>query len=137
MHSLSPQQKHGASRSRRFVWTGWAMASIGGFWSLYGLYPALQGWNWSFLDAGYVVNLQNFQASLPSALWGSFKDSVRIGTWLAHLRVPHWHWGPSELGKYQAKPMGLMGCQSPSCRCLAWARCCLYQIFLTPPTSST
>ncbi|KAI1727860.1 acyltransferase family domain-containing protein [Ditylenchus destructor] len=33
-------------RSSRFVVFGWAMALIAGFWSIFGLYPSLQGWNW-------------------------------------------------------------------------------------------
>ncbi|VDD89281.1 unnamed protein product [Enterobius vermicularis] len=30
----------------QFKITGWCLAFIGGFWSLFGLYPSLQGWDW-------------------------------------------------------------------------------------------
>lgn len=32
--------------SYQFIITGWALSIIAGFWALFGLYPALQGWNW-------------------------------------------------------------------------------------------
>lgn len=56
MHSVCPQRQKCADangsagtdrRSRRFVLGGWALAGATGFWSVYGLYPALQGWDWS------------------------------------------------------------------------------------------
>uniref|UniRef100_A0A914YY56 Acyltransferase 3 domain-containing protein n=1 Tax=Panagrolaimus superbus TaxID=310955 RepID=A0A914YY56_9BILA len=33
-------------RSLKFIFTGWTIASLTGFWALYGLYPCLQAWNW-------------------------------------------------------------------------------------------
>ena len=39
--------------SRRFQLIGWTSATIAGFWSLYGLYPSLQGWNWPIYHVVY------------------------------------------------------------------------------------
>ncbi|KAI6213891.1 Acyltransferase 3 domain-containing protein [Aphelenchoides besseyi] len=41
------------ARSVRFMLCGWTLASVAGFWSLYGLYPSLQGWNWPFYHLFY------------------------------------------------------------------------------------
>ncbi|KAI6198377.1 Nose resistant to fluoxetine protein 6 [Aphelenchoides fujianensis] len=41
------------SRSTRFVVVGWALATIAGFWALYGLYPSLQGYHWPFYHLFY------------------------------------------------------------------------------------
>uniref|UniRef100_A0AC34EZC4 Acyltransferase 3 domain-containing protein n=1 Tax=Panagrolaimus sp. ES5 TaxID=591445 RepID=A0AC34EZC4_9BILA len=42
-------------RSLKFIFTGWTIASLAGFWSLYGLYPCLQAWNWPIYHYFYGV----------------------------------------------------------------------------------
>jgi hypothetical protein len=39
---FSGQTQKKQTRSTMFVCVGWALALLAGFWSLYGLYPALQ-----------------------------------------------------------------------------------------------
>ncbi|KAF7635172.1 Acyl_transf_3 domain-containing protein [Meloidogyne graminicola] len=41
------------SHSRSFVCSGWLLAIFGCLWSIFGLYPALQGWNWVFYNLFY------------------------------------------------------------------------------------
>uniref|UniRef100_A0A915DY07 Acyltransferase 3 domain-containing protein n=1 Tax=Ditylenchus dipsaci TaxID=166011 RepID=A0A915DY07_9BILA len=41
------------ARSVRFICVGWAIALIAGFWSVFGLYPSLQGWNWTLYHLFY------------------------------------------------------------------------------------
>uniref|UniRef100_A0A183BMS4 Acyl_transf_3 domain-containing protein n=1 Tax=Globodera pallida TaxID=36090 RepID=A0A183BMS4_GLOPA len=54
VQSVSPQRKRSEdARSFRFVWAGWAMACGAGFWSVFGLYPALQGWDWPLYHLFY------------------------------------------------------------------------------------
>ncbi|KAL3097359.1 hypothetical protein niasHS_003807 [Heterodera schachtii] len=54
VHSVSPQRKRSdGTHSARFVWVGWATAGCAGFWSVFGLYPALQGWDWPLYHLFY------------------------------------------------------------------------------------
>uniref|UniRef100_A0A9J2P0Z0 Acyltransferase 3 domain-containing protein n=2 Tax=Ascaris TaxID=6251 RepID=A0A9J2P0Z0_ASCLU len=40
-------------RSPHFCVIGWSLASLAGFWAIFGLYPALQGWNWPLYHLVY------------------------------------------------------------------------------------
>jgi len=40
-------------RTFRFIAVGWIAALLTGFWALFGLYPALQGWNWPIYHLFY------------------------------------------------------------------------------------
>uniref|UniRef100_A0A1I7XPC4 DDE_3 domain-containing protein n=1 Tax=Heterorhabditis bacteriophora TaxID=37862 RepID=A0A1I7XPC4_HETBA len=42
-----------ATRSTQFIVLGWMFGIVSGFWALYGLYPALQGWNWPIYHLVY------------------------------------------------------------------------------------
>uniref|UniRef100_F1KXK3 Nose resistant to fluoxetine protein 6 n=1 Tax=Ascaris suum TaxID=6253 RepID=F1KXK3_ASCSU len=42
-----PERKNNSeSSSKRFMFVGWILSVIGGLWSIYGLIPALQRWDW-------------------------------------------------------------------------------------------
>ncbi|GMS82974.1 hypothetical protein PENTCL1PPCAC_5149 [Pristionchus entomophagus] len=40
-------------RTPLFVATGWALATLAGFWAIFGLYPSLQGWDWPVYHVVY------------------------------------------------------------------------------------
>uniref|UniRef100_A0A914N1Z9 Acyltransferase 3 domain-containing protein n=1 Tax=Meloidogyne incognita TaxID=6306 RepID=A0A914N1Z9_MELIC len=70
-HSLSSHKRSPTSttfcspHSRSFKIIGWLLAIIFGFWSIFGLYPALQGWNWPFYHLFYgAVSRTIFAISL-------------------------------------------------------------------------
>nr|CAD2182807.1 unnamed protein product [Meloidogyne enterolobii] len=70
-HSLSSHKRSPTSttfcspHSRSFKIIGWLLAIIFGFWSVFGLYPALQGWNWPFYHLFYgAVSRTIFAISL-------------------------------------------------------------------------
>lgn len=48
-----PNTAQKKARSLRFIITGWLFAVATGFWALYGLYPALQGWDWPLYHLFY------------------------------------------------------------------------------------
>ncbi|KAL7073057.1 hypothetical protein ACQ4LE_008160 [Meloidogyne hapla] len=70
-HSLSSHKRSPTSttfcspHSRSFVIIGWLLTIICGFWTIFGLYPALQGWDWLFYHLFYgAVSRTVFAISL-------------------------------------------------------------------------
>jgi len=84
-YSTQPQKKQ-QSRSWTFIITGWVLATVAGLWTLYGLYPALQGWDWPVYHLIYgSVYRTVFSLSLG---WVIYACHTNIGgplNWLLSL----------------------------------------------------
>jgi peptidoglycan/LPS O-acetylase OafA/YrhL len=91
-------------RSSRFMFLGWIIAFSFGFWSIFGLYPATQGYNWPFYHLTYgafhrtlfsiafawlVYACQTGRAQLMNTILGSRillpLSSLSYSVYLVHL----------------------------------------------------
>ena len=67
-------------RSLKFVITGWTVAGLAGFWSIYGLYPSLMAWDWPVYHYFYGAwHRTVFSLSLS---WLIYACHTGIGSWI-------------------------------------------------------
>lgn len=79
-------------RSRKFVFIGWTIAILTGFWALYGLYPSLQAWDWPIYHYFYGATHRTvFSLALSWLIYachtgiGGYINTVLSHRWLLPL----------------------------------------------------